>query len=165
MTCPTLDKAYWTHGYVLLSKEVEDCVPAFLKHVAQDVYVCGKTVNLLKLCCPRVSRPQPADPRPVPVPSGLWEPRSRSVILCAPLAWPPVLSCGSAVLERGSWCPESFTRGSCIWSSVQKWQEKRRCFRGRGAVGPPSLPSSSVQETPQGAGAGLRLQEGGPRLV
>nr|XP_019567877.1 PREDICTED: gamma-tubulin complex component 6 isoform X1 [Rhinolophus sinicus] len=47
------DKAYWTHGYVLLSKEVEDCVPAFLKHVAQDVYVCGKTVNLLKLCCPR----------------------------------------------------------------------------------------------------------------
>ncbi|KAM5250563.1 gamma-tubulin complex component 6-like isoform 1-T1 [Hipposideros larvatus] len=47
------DKAYWTHGYVLLSEEVEDCVPAFLKHVAQDMYVCGKTVNLLKLCCPR----------------------------------------------------------------------------------------------------------------
>ncbi|XP_004438106.1 PREDICTED: gamma-tubulin complex component 6 [Ceratotherium simum simum] len=47
------DKFYWTHGYVLISKEVEDCVPMFLKHVAHDVYVCGKTINLLKLCCPR----------------------------------------------------------------------------------------------------------------
>ncbi|XP_068417956.1 gamma-tubulin complex component 6 isoform X5 [Eschrichtius robustus] len=47
------DKFYWTHGYVLISKEVEDCVPVFLRHVAHDVYVCGKTINLLKLCCPR----------------------------------------------------------------------------------------------------------------
>ncbi|XP_037016042.2 gamma-tubulin complex component 6 isoform X2 [Artibeus jamaicensis] len=47
------DKSYWTHGYVLVSKEVEDCAPAFLKHIAHDVYVCGKTINLLKLCCPR----------------------------------------------------------------------------------------------------------------
>ncbi|XP_045042753.2 gamma-tubulin complex component 6 isoform X2 [Desmodus rotundus] len=47
------DKSYWTHGYVLVSKEVEDCAPAFLRHVAHDVYVCGKTINLLKLCCPR----------------------------------------------------------------------------------------------------------------
>ncbi|XP_057598865.1 gamma-tubulin complex component 6 isoform X2 [Hippopotamus amphibius kiboko] len=47
------DKFYWTHGYVLISKEVEDCVPVFLKHVAHDVYVCGKTINLLRLCCPR----------------------------------------------------------------------------------------------------------------
>ncbi|XP_016067182.1 PREDICTED: gamma-tubulin complex component 6 isoform X2 [Miniopterus natalensis] len=47
------DKSYWTHGYVLISKEAEDCVPAFLKHIAHDVYVCGKTINLLKLCCPR----------------------------------------------------------------------------------------------------------------
>ncbi|XP_063478527.1 gamma-tubulin complex component 6 isoform X4 [Symphalangus syndactylus] len=47
------DKSYWTHGYVLISKEVEDCVPVFLKHIAHDVYVCGKTINLLKLCCPR----------------------------------------------------------------------------------------------------------------
>jgi hypothetical protein len=52
MFCP--DKFYWTHGYVLISKEVEDCVPVFLKHIAHDVYVCGKTINLLKLCCPRV---------------------------------------------------------------------------------------------------------------
>ncbi|XP_007502809.1 gamma-tubulin complex component 6 [Monodelphis domestica] len=47
------DKFYWTHGYVLISKDVEDCVPGFLKHVANDVYVCGKTINLLKLCCPQ----------------------------------------------------------------------------------------------------------------
>nr|XP_027808941.2 gamma-tubulin complex component 6 isoform X6 [Marmota flaviventris] len=47
------DKLYWTHGYVLISKEVEECVPVFLKHIAHDVYVCGKTINLLKLCCPR----------------------------------------------------------------------------------------------------------------
>ncbi|XP_027971430.1 gamma-tubulin complex component 6 [Eumetopias jubatus] len=47
------DKSYWTHGYVLISKEVGDCVPVFLKHIAHDVYVCGKTINLLKLCCPR----------------------------------------------------------------------------------------------------------------
>lgn len=59
-TCPvpSLDKSYWTHGYVLISKEVEDCVPAFLKHIAHDVYVCGKTLNLLKLCCPQVRAPR-----------------------------------------------------------------------------------------------------------
>ncbi|OCT89071.1 tubulin gamma complex associated protein 6 L homeolog isoform X2 [Xenopus laevis] len=47
------DKRYWTHGYVLISKEVEDCVPVFLKHVANEIYICGKTINLLKLCCPK----------------------------------------------------------------------------------------------------------------
>ncbi|KAB0348933.1 hypothetical protein FD754_013790 [Muntiacus muntjak] len=47
------DRFYWTHGYVLISKEAEDCVPVFLSHIAHDVYVCGKTINLLKLCCPR----------------------------------------------------------------------------------------------------------------
>ncbi|XP_060100777.1 gamma-tubulin complex component 6 [Heteronotia binoei] len=47
------DKYYWTHGYILISKEAEDCVPVFLKHIANDVYICGKTINLLKLCCPR----------------------------------------------------------------------------------------------------------------
>ncbi|XP_028389127.1 gamma-tubulin complex component 6 [Phyllostomus discolor] len=47
------DKSYWTHGYVLVSKEAEECAPAFLKHIARDAYLCGKTINLLKLCCPR----------------------------------------------------------------------------------------------------------------
>ncbi|XP_069832922.1 gamma-tubulin complex component 6 [Dendropsophus ebraccatus] len=47
------DKRYWTHGYVLISKDVEDCVPVFLKHLANEIYMCGKTINLLKLCCPK----------------------------------------------------------------------------------------------------------------
>ncbi|XP_075065008.1 gamma-tubulin complex component 6 [Mixophyes fleayi] len=47
------DKRYWNHGYILISKEVEDCVPVFLKHIANEIYICGKTINLMKLCCPR----------------------------------------------------------------------------------------------------------------
>ncbi|CAI9609715.1 unnamed protein product [Staurois parvus] len=47
------DQRYWIHGYILISKEVEDCVPVFLKHLANEIYMCGKTINLLKLCCPK----------------------------------------------------------------------------------------------------------------
>ncbi|CAL9696549.1 unnamed protein product [Knipowitschia caucasica] len=47
------DKNYWVQGYTLISKDVEDCVPIFLRHIANDVYVCGKTINLLKICCPQ----------------------------------------------------------------------------------------------------------------
>ncbi|KAF3688593.1 Gamma-tubulin complex component 6 [Channa argus] len=47
------DKHFWVEGYTLISKDVEDCVPAFLRHIANDVYVCGKTINLLKICCPQ----------------------------------------------------------------------------------------------------------------
>ncbi|XP_029473252.1 gamma-tubulin complex component 6 [Rhinatrema bivittatum] len=47
------DKRYWTQGYILASKEVEDFVPVFLKHIANEIYICGKTINLLKLCCPK----------------------------------------------------------------------------------------------------------------
>ncbi len=42
------DKNFWTQGYTLISQDAEDCVPVFLKHIANDVYVCGKTINLLK---------------------------------------------------------------------------------------------------------------------
>lgn len=97
MPCPRADKSYWTHGYVLVSKEVEDCAPAFLRHVAHDVYVCGKTINLLKLCCPRVrSGPHACLQHAAPHPSGPWELRSRTVIPCPPETWPFVLSSGSA---------------------------------------------------------------------
>ncbi len=48
------DKNFWTQGYTLISQDAEDCVPVFLKHIANDVYVCGKTINLLKICCPQV---------------------------------------------------------------------------------------------------------------
>ncbi|CAJ1056258.1 gamma-tubulin complex component 6 [Xyrichtys novacula] len=47
------DKHFWVQGYTLILKDVEDCVPAFLRHIANDVYVCGKTINLLKICCPQ----------------------------------------------------------------------------------------------------------------
>ncbi|XP_061772713.1 gamma-tubulin complex component 6 [Nerophis ophidion] len=47
------DKHFWVHGYTLISKDVEECVPVFLRHIANDVYVCGKTINLLKICCPQ----------------------------------------------------------------------------------------------------------------
>uniref|UniRef100_A0A8C6Q744 Tubulin gamma complex component 6 n=1 Tax=Nothobranchius furzeri TaxID=105023 RepID=A0A8C6Q744_NOTFU len=47
------DKHFWVQGYTLISEDVEDCVPAFLRHIANDVYVCGKTINLLKICCPQ----------------------------------------------------------------------------------------------------------------
>ncbi|XP_062402552.1 gamma-tubulin complex component 6 [Sardina pilchardus] len=47
------DKHFWTQGYTLISNNVEDCVPVFLRHIANDVYVCGKTINLLKICCPQ----------------------------------------------------------------------------------------------------------------
>nr|XP_033815075.1 gamma-tubulin complex component 6 isoform X2 [Geotrypetes seraphini] len=47
------DKRYWTQGYILASEEVEDFVPVFLKHLANEIYMCGKTINLLKLCCPK----------------------------------------------------------------------------------------------------------------
>ncbi|XP_028286361.1 gamma-tubulin complex component 6 [Parambassis ranga] len=47
------DKHFWVQGYTLISKDVEDCVPVFLRYMANDVYVCGKTINLLKICCPQ----------------------------------------------------------------------------------------------------------------
>ncbi|XP_076863069.1 gamma-tubulin complex component 6 [Brachyhypopomus gauderio] len=47
------DKHFWVQGYTLISREAEDCVPVFLRHIANDVYICGKTINLLKICCPQ----------------------------------------------------------------------------------------------------------------
>ncbi|XP_054632231.1 gamma-tubulin complex component 6 isoform X2 [Dunckerocampus dactyliophorus] len=47
------DNHFWVHGYTLISKDVEECVPIFLRHIANDVYVCGKTINLLRICCPQ----------------------------------------------------------------------------------------------------------------
>ncbi|RXM94296.1 Gamma-tubulin complex component 6 [Acipenser ruthenus] len=47
------DKHFWTQGYLLISKDVEDCVPVFLRHIANEIYISGKTINLLRVCCPR----------------------------------------------------------------------------------------------------------------
>ena len=48
------DKHFWTHGYVMVGRDKLDCVPLFLGELAEDIFVCGKTINLLKLCCPEV---------------------------------------------------------------------------------------------------------------
>lgn len=48
------DKHFWTQGFVMVGRDKLDCVPLFLGEVADDIFVCGKTINLLKLCCPEV---------------------------------------------------------------------------------------------------------------
>ncbi|XP_069123682.1 LOW QUALITY PROTEIN: gamma-tubulin complex component 6-like [Argopecten irradians] len=47
------DKNYWTHGYKLMTNEVSASVPLFLAALASDIFVCGKSINLLKACCPQ----------------------------------------------------------------------------------------------------------------
>ena len=48
------DKHFWTQGFVMVGRDKLDCVPLFLGELADDIFVCGKTINLLKLCCPQV---------------------------------------------------------------------------------------------------------------
>lgn len=48
------DKHFWTHGFVMAGRDKLDCVPLFLGELADDIFVCGKTINLLKLCSPEV---------------------------------------------------------------------------------------------------------------
>ncbi|KAK3732423.1 hypothetical protein QZH41_018359, partial [Actinostola sp. cb2023] len=46
------DKHFWSHGFVMSEKDKLDCVPMFLSELANDIFVCGKSINLMKLCCP-----------------------------------------------------------------------------------------------------------------
>ncbi|VDI62651.1 gamma-tubulin complex component 6, partial [Mytilus galloprovincialis] len=46
------DKHYWTHGFTLTTSDVMDSVPLFLRDYAKKIFSCGKSVNLLKTCCP-----------------------------------------------------------------------------------------------------------------
>ncbi|EDO39038.1 predicted protein [Nematostella vectensis] len=46
------DKHYWSHGFVMSEDERLDCVPMFLSDLANDIFVCGKSINLLRLCTP-----------------------------------------------------------------------------------------------------------------
>ena len=48
------DKHFWTQGFLMIGRDKLDCVPLFLGELADDIFVCGKTINLLKLCCPEV---------------------------------------------------------------------------------------------------------------
>lgn len=49
-----LDKHYWTNGYIMSGTDKMEGVPIFLKELAKDMFICGKSINLLKLCCPEV---------------------------------------------------------------------------------------------------------------
>ena len=65
----TVDESYWTDGYSLqkLARRTKNkttqgenslptsVVPPFLQDVMEDVYVCGKSINLLRLIAPEVS--------------------------------------------------------------------------------------------------------------
>ena len=65
----TTDETYWTDGYSLQkaarrnknkTTQIENSlpssvVPPFLQDVMEDVYVCGKSINLLRLIAPEVS--------------------------------------------------------------------------------------------------------------
>ncbi|KAJ8047650.1 Gamma-tubulin complex component 6 [Holothuria leucospilota] len=46
------DKFYWTHGYTLRSVGDQERAPLFMGSMAADIFVCGKSINLMKLCCP-----------------------------------------------------------------------------------------------------------------
>lgn len=46
------DRTYWTNGYTLRD---QSHVPPFLRDVLQEAFICGKALNLLKLCSPKVN--------------------------------------------------------------------------------------------------------------
>ncbi|XP_041349185.1 gamma-tubulin complex component 6-like [Gigantopelta aegis] len=47
------DKLFWTHAYTLVSTNAEESMPLFLSDLARDIYICGKSINLMKICCPQ----------------------------------------------------------------------------------------------------------------
>ena len=53
--CVVKDKHYWNSGYTMASNTKMEGVPVFLKDLANDMFTCGKSINLLKLCFPTVS--------------------------------------------------------------------------------------------------------------
>ena len=44
------DASYWTQGYVTTHM----CTPSFLSHLSQPILTCGKALNLLRVCLPKV---------------------------------------------------------------------------------------------------------------
>ena len=43
---------------MMMAQDSSEMVPLFLGELATDIFVCGKSINLLKLCSPQVS-PKP----------------------------------------------------------------------------------------------------------
>ncbi|XP_013775974.1 gamma-tubulin complex component 6-like isoform X2 [Limulus polyphemus] len=46
------DYTYWSNGHSLFYSSEENNFPVFLHSVAKDIFLCGKSLNLLKHCCP-----------------------------------------------------------------------------------------------------------------
>ncbi|KAG1681788.1 Gamma-tubulin complex component 6 [Nymphon striatum] len=50
------DRSYWTNGYVLLQTSGGNSnFPTFLQNLGSNIFLCGKSLNLLKLCNPKHS--------------------------------------------------------------------------------------------------------------
>lgn len=45
------DRTYWTSGYTL---RPHTSVPSLFRDVLEEAFVCGKTINLLRVCSPKV---------------------------------------------------------------------------------------------------------------
>lgn len=48
------DKHFWRNAFVLKSGNEDENVPHFLAGVVKDIFICGKSLCLLKLCNPQV---------------------------------------------------------------------------------------------------------------
>ena len=44
------DELYWSRSYTPTSGSIVESVPEFFKDIADQIFVCGKSLNLLKLC-------------------------------------------------------------------------------------------------------------------
>lgn len=49
-----LDGHYWTEGYTLVDPDPLKAAPSFLADLTYDIFLCGKSINLLRLCNPQV---------------------------------------------------------------------------------------------------------------
>lgn len=47
------DSSYWMYGFSMTTVEVTRSVPLFLSNMARDIFVCGKSLDLIKLCFPQ----------------------------------------------------------------------------------------------------------------
>ena len=48
-----IDKHFWTQGFQM--NESKNAVPLFLDNLAEDIFSCGKAINLIKLVNIKVS--------------------------------------------------------------------------------------------------------------
>lgn len=50
----TRDETYWTKRFIWKNPDnIANNIPLFLTDIAKHIFICGKSLNLLKLCCPQ----------------------------------------------------------------------------------------------------------------